>query len=114
MFLGTQVRESTDYLLKQGVERINLIDQLGIPFIIHRSFSWLVLILILYISWKNEKQEKYLLIRLSLITLAIELFSGVLLAYFELPGLVQTAHLIFATILLGVLWMFALRMKSKV
>jgi cytochrome c oxidase assembly protein subunit 15 len=114
MFLGTQVRESTDYLLKQGVERINLIDQLGIPFIIHRSFSWLVLILILYIAWKNEKQEKYLLIRLSLITLAIELFSGVLLAYFELPGLVQTAHLIFATILLGVLWMFALRMKSKV
>ena len=82
MFLGTQVRESTDYLLKQGVERINLIDQLGIPFIIHRSFSWLVLILILYIAWKNEKQEKYLLIRLSLFTLAIELFSGVLLAYF--------------------------------
>jgi hypothetical protein len=35
------------------------------------------------------------------------------LAYFDLPGLVQTAHLVFATILLGILGMGAYRFKKQ-
>jgi cytochrome c oxidase assembly protein subunit 15 len=112
MFLGTQVREATDFLLKQGVERSNLIEQLGLPFIIHRSFSWLVLALLVYIAWKNEKGDKNRLIRLSFIVLAIELITGVLLAYAKMPGLVQTSHLVFASIILGILWFLCLRMAK--
>jgi len=33
------------------------------------------------------------------------LFSGVALAYADMPGLVQTAHLVFASLLLAVLLM---------
>jgi len=112
MFLGTQVREATDFLLKQGVERSQLIEQLGLPFIIHRSFSWLVLGLLVYIAWKNEKGDKNRLIRLSFIALAIELITGVLLAYAKMPGLVQTSHLVFASIILGILWFLCLRMAK--
>jgi cytochrome c oxidase assembly protein subunit 15 len=112
MFLGTQVREATDFLVKQHIPRSEFIERLGLPFIIHRSFSWLVLGLLLFIAWKNEISSKYLIIRLAFSTLVIELISGVLLAYAEMPGLVQTAHLVFATMLLGILWYTSLRMMN--
>jgi cytochrome c oxidase assembly protein subunit 15 len=113
MFLGTQVREATDYLIKRGVTRIDLVDRLGLPFIIHRSFSWLVLILLVFVAWKNEKSGKYNSIRLAFVVLGIELITGVLLAYAKMPGLVQTAHLVFASILLGILWYVALAMNRS-
>jgi heme a synthase len=113
MFLGTQVREYIDVLTKQGYGRESWSEMLGLSFLIHRSFSWLVLIVIVFIAWKNEQLNKYMIIRTSFIILAIELISGVLLAYANMPGLVQTSHLIFATILLGTLSMTVLRMKTK-
>ena len=111
MFLGTQVREYIDALTKQGFGREAWSDYFGIEFFIHRSFSWLVLILLLFISWKNEKEKKLSIIRWAFIILAIELMAGVLLAYFDLPGLVQTAHLVFAAILFGILGMGTFRIK---
>jgi heme a synthase len=111
MFLGTQVREYIDALTKQGLGREAWSDYFGIEFFIHRSFSWLVLILLLFISWKNEKEKKLSIIRWAFIILAIELMAGVLLAYFDLPGLVQTAHLVFAAILFGILGMGTFRVK---
>ena len=113
MFLGTQVREYIDALTKQGLGREAWSDYLGIEFFIHRSFSWLVLILLVYLGWKNEKEGKIPMIRWAFIILSIELTAGVLLAYFDLPGLVQTAHLVFATILLGILGMGAYRFKKQ-
>jgi heme a synthase len=113
MFLGTQVREYIDALTKQGFGREAWSDYFGIEFFIHRSFSWLVLILLLFISWKNEKEKKLSIIRWAFIILAIELMAGVLLAYFDLPGLVQTAHLVFAAILFGILGMGTFRLKKS-
>ena len=114
MFLGTQVREATDFLIKQGISRTELIERLGLPFLIHRSFSWLVLILLVFIAWNNEKTIKLVTIRIAFLVLGVELITGVLLAYAKIPGLVQTAHLVFATILLGLLWQITLVMnKSK-
>lgn len=109
MFLGTQVRESIDELVKLGHERELWIKEIGMPFFIHRSFSWLVLILLTIIAWKNEKTTKFRLIRSVYIILAIELITGVLLAYAEMPGLVQTSHLIFASVIFGILTMAVFR-----
>lgn len=113
MFLGTQVREHIDNLTKMGFGRESWTDQLGWEFLIHRSFSWLVLILLVYVAYQNERTHKHVIIRSAFIILAIELISGVLLAYADMPGLVQTSHLIFATILLGVIFMSSLRMKVE-
>lgn len=112
MFLGTQVRESIDTLTMQGFGRETWTDKLGMPFFIHRSFSWLVLVLLVYLTWLNFKGKKYTLIYTSFVLLAIELLSGVLLAYADMPGLVQTSHLFFACLLFGVLYYTVLKLRS--
>lgn len=113
MFLGTQVREMIDELTKMGFGREDWTTQLGLPFYIHRSFSWLVLILIGILAWKNEKIGlKNKVIRAIFILLGLELISGVLLAYADMPGLVQTSHLLFASILFGLFTWILLNLRS--
>ncbi len=112
MFLGTQVREAIDDLVLQGYTREQWVAELGMPFYIHRSFSWLVLILLSIIAWKNEKTDKNPLLRAVFVLLIIELISGILLAYVDMPGLVQTAHLLFASIIFGILTFLLFRLKS--
>ena len=114
MFLGTQVREFIDELTKAGYGREAWTEHLGWAFLIHRSFSWLVLILMTYMIWKNEKNSKLTIIRSAYVILALELISGILLAYANMPGLVQTSHLVFAAILFGVLTMLVFRMRTAV
>ncbi|MEJ6589711.1 MAG: COX15/CtaA family protein [Crocinitomicaceae bacterium] len=109
MFLGTQVRESIDVLIKNDVGQDAWTEGVGLPFYIHRSFSWLVLVMLLVVFWINEKQKSFTGIRVAFIVLALELLSGVLLAHFNMPDLVRTAHLLFASILFGVLFWFLLQ-----
>lgn len=113
MFLGTQVREYIDVLTKQGFGRESWTDKLGWIFYVHRSFSWLVLFLLGYIAFKNEKEFHLGLIRWSFVVLTLGLISGVLLAYADMPGLVQTSHLLFASILFGQLFYVMFNIKSK-
>ncbi|MGV3629998.1 MAG: COX15/CtaA family protein [Bacteroidota bacterium] len=113
MFLGTQVREAIDELTIQGFGRESWTDKLGMPYFIHRSFSWLVLGFLVILAWMNYKNKQYKLVYASFVLLAIELISGVLLAYADMPGLVQTAHLLFACVIFGVLYYTILRMSVK-
>ena len=112
MFLGTQVREAIDALVKQGYSRAYWVEHLGIPFLIHRSFSWLVLGILGYLYWLNRKHLHIRIIGTSVYLLVIELVTGVLLAYASMPGLVQTSHLLFASILFGTLFVTCLRGKK--
>jgi cytochrome c oxidase assembly protein subunit 15 len=113
MFLGTQVRESIDELTKLGFNRNQWVDELGWPFYIHRSFSWAVLVILAVIAWFNEQSYKYTSIRWVMGLLIVELVSGVLLAHIDMPGIVQTAHLIFASAIFGILMMLVFRSKRK-
>ena len=113
MFLGTQVREAIDDLTKYGIKREAWTTELWLPFYIHRSFSWLVLVMLAILAWFNEfGGSKFKIIRYLFIFLVLELTSGVLLAHFDIPGLVQTSHLIFATIIFGILTMMIIRGRS--
>lgn len=114
MFLGTQVRESIDMLTRQGIGRESWTNELGLPFYIHRSFSWLVLLILTLIAWKNERLHKFRPIRFVFLILVMELISGVLLVHADMPGLVQTSHLVFATIIFGILLMILFRSKTGV
>ena len=113
MFLGTQVRESIDALTRLGIGRDQWTESLGLPFFIHRSFSWLVLALLTYMAFKNEHSYRYKIIRWLFMILAIELLSGVLLAHIDMIGLIQNAHLLFAIILFGILFMMVFRIKLR-
>jgi cytochrome c oxidase assembly protein subunit 15 len=112
MFLGTQVREYIDELIKMGYSQSEWVEMVGMPFYIHRSFSWGVLILLTYVAWRNEKENKYASIRWLYVILAMELITGVLLAYADMPGIARTAHLVFASAMFGIMTMLAFRAKS--
>lgn len=112
LFLGTQVREYIDILTKQGIGREGWSEHFGWPFFIHRSFSWLVLILIGILAYWNHKTEKIRGIYWAFVVLSLELIGGVLLAYADMPGLVQVSHLLFAAILFGILFVLFIRLRK--
>ena len=114
MFLGTQVREYIDQLTKQGLGRDAWTGQFGWTFFIHRSFSWLVLVLMTVMLWFNWKSGGPKSVYAAYVILAIELISGVCLAWADMPGLVQVSHLLFASVLFGLLFMQLLRMRQPV
>lgn len=111
MFLGTQVREEIDFLRKSGIERAEWSNHFSFTFFIHRSFSWLVLALITGMYWMQRNNRALRILHWAFYILVIELASGILLAHFNMPGLVQTAHLVFACILFGILLMSVFRLK---
>ena len=113
MFLGTQVRESIDELTRLGISREQWTDYLGLSFFIHRSFSWLVLLILTFIAIQNERKYKLKTLRWLYAILAVELLSGVVLAHLDMIALVQNAHLLFASILLGILFMLIFRIRKK-
>lgn len=112
MFLGTQVREAIDELTKAGFTRAGYIDRLGLPFFIHRSFSWLVLVVLLALFWFNKKGQKLAMIRYLGVILFVELLSGIVLSYLDMPGLVQTLHLLLACAMFGILTMLIFRLRA--
>ncbi len=112
MFLGTQVREYIDELTKQGFGRESWTDRFGWTFFIHRSFSWLVLVMMTLMFVLNRRSKGDRSVNVAYVILAIELISGVCLAYADMPGLVQVSHLLFASVLFGLLFMQILRMRK--
>ncbi len=98
IILGTDVRESIDVISKEyGYQmRSQWIKCLGTEFYIHRSFSWLVLLMSGYGLWKSRetKSHKYFIMTFSLV-LGVIIF-GVIMAYFSIPAFVQPLHMILA------------------
>ncbi len=111
MFLGTQVREEIDALVKMGYSREQWLAEVGWPFYVHRSFSWLVLVLLGWMTIKNEQTVKYKPMRWIIGLLAAELLSGILLAHVDMPAIVQTMHLIFASAMFGILTLLVFRSR---
>lgn len=110
-FLGTQVREDIDWLKKAGVPQSQWDENFTFLFFIHRSFSWLVLGLIAWMYNYNRKYVHSPLISWTFYLLLVELLAGVSLAYLDVPGLVQTAHLLFATLIFSTLTLCLFRVK---
>ena len=107
ILIGTQVREEVDHVsfAMNGADRASWIDQLGINFYIHRSFSIVVLALHVYVAYLLYKLKDAALTRLTnvmLVLVAIEIVIGVLMAYFAIPPVLQPLHLTFAALLFGV------------
>lgn len=102
IFLGTQVREAIDLLSTAFVPRAQWVDNLGVSFLIHRSFSWLVLgfhLILLYLLRKTRGNKA---LPLALIILILgTLLTGTGMAYFGVPPFLQPVHLVLATITFG-------------
>ncbi len=109
--LGTQVRESIDIIAAElsFTMRETWIGRAGISFLIHRSFSLLLLALhagLVFLVLKN-KHHSGLVKNLGMyliILLIIEIFSGVIMAYFAIPAFIQPVHLLLSTVSFGMLY----------
>jgi cytochrome c oxidase assembly protein subunit 15 len=104
--LGTQVREQIDQVASAAdyMNRGNWVSQLGSVFKVHRSMSILVVLLngyAAYMLWPTARVELRRLLSATLGLLGLEIVAGIVLAYLELPALVQPVHLTLATLLFG-------------
>lgn len=110
--LGTQVREQIDEISKSlnYASRQLWIAQLDTIFIIHRSFSWLVLAGCLLLCWKARNHIE---LRTSsffiLSVVAATILLGATMAWFNIPALAQPFHLLLACILVLSVFNFRLR-----
>lgn len=101
IILGAQVRQEVDFLVKDGVDRSAWIDGMGGKFFIHRSFSWLLLLVNSYLLWLNHKNAYGIPTLKYIVGLLILLFiTGVLFSYAGMPAVIQPLHLLIATVLL--------------
>ncbi|MBX2967142.1 MAG: COX15/CtaA family protein [Cyclobacteriaceae bacterium] len=112
IFLGTRVREMVDEVANQISDRNAWIPALGITFVIHRSFSWLVLVfhaVLLVKLWKTEPLKGFALPLFVLILSTI--LSGMGMAWFAVPPFLQPVHLLLATLTFGVEFYLALQVN---
>ncbi|MFC0185110.1 cytochrome c oxidase assembly protein subunit 15 [Pseudarcicella hirudinis] len=121
VLLGTQVREAIDKVVSIfGYEnRYVWIEQMGLSFYIHRSFSLVLLGLHFYVIWKLNKsiQTKGILFRFAfalLLMVIIEIATGMIMAYLGVPPLVQPVHLTLALLALGIQFVILLLLNSEI
>lgn len=116
VFLGTQVREAIDVVAASlgNDQRLQWISNLGGEFIIHRSFSWVVLILhlvLMYVLVKNS--VKSTLAYAMMATVLVAIISGVSMAYFGIPAFIQPVHLLLGTLIFGLQFLLFLQLNNK-
>lgn len=109
VLLGTQVREVVDKVANAmgDVLRNEWTANLGGKFQMHAYFSILIVFINFLIFYKIKKSvvEKGLLSKFAdglLITIGIELLSGLSLAYLGFPRLMQPIHLTLGTLAIGI------------
>lgn len=112
--LGTQVREQIDEISKSldYQQREVWISQLDNLFLVHRSFSWLVLAACLAIVWKARPYTAFKKITwLILSMVGLTLILGLIMMWGNIPAWAQPTHLLLACIL--ILAVFTLRLRLK-
>lgn len=118
--LGTQVREQIDVISSSlgNMLRGEWIERVGIQFLVHRSFSLLLLgIHIVYFFWAFKyslrKSRISLWSQVLIGLILIEIASGVGMAYFGIPAFLQPLHLIFGSLIIGVQVILILQLRDQ-
>ncbi|MDR0228531.1 MAG: COX15/CtaA family protein [Flavobacteriaceae bacterium] len=114
VILGTQVREFIDEQVNAGIGNEYLwLNDPTFEFYIHRSFSFIVLILNIYLFYLNRHLALgFGKMKWVMVLLLLEIFTGVLMAYMHFPFGSQAAHLVLASILFGVQFQLILEAKK--
>ncbi len=117
---GTQVREAIDEMSKRVGEgfRETWVASLGLEFIIHRSFSWVVLIcnFLLIYKFRQNNIRNGILNRLVLglgFCVIAEIATGVSLAYLGFPAFIQPLHLTIGILILGIQFVIGLFVNEE-
>jgi cytochrome c oxidase assembly protein subunit 15 len=119
--LGTQVREQIDQVAVSfgDMLREEWVENVGITFLIHRSFSLILLgVHVLYFFWafrysvRNSKVNLWS--QLLMFVLVFEIASGIGMAYFGIPAFLQPIHLLLGSLILGIQFMLILQLRDHI
>lgn len=121
IILGTQVREAIDSIASSLGEsnRGEWVSNLGVQFIVHRSFSWAIVIShTLLVYWLIKKYKATVTDKFTVAMIGVVLvnvLTGIIMAYLGMPAFAQPLHLLLAIILFGmqVLLFFKVNMKNN-
>ena len=107
MIMGTQVREAIDIIARSEATRSIWIEQLPLIFVVHRSFSWLILLTnlwLVYQIWKHiprsNPMRRFGIAQGVLILSTVVI--GVIMNHMNIPAFVQPLHLCLASLIFGV------------
>lgn len=112
-FFGTEVRTAIDRVAS-GRLRTEWIGALGWEFLVHRSFSWVLLGVNGYLAWRLLKTNPRNQLVMALIFVILAGFlSGLGLAYAGVPAWLQPVHLLAAAAALAVQYLVWLRLNTS-
>ncbi len=116
IILGTQVREEIDIIASDmGITaRESWISMLDMTFVVHRSFSWIILFLngyLFYLLWRQGIRVG-LIGAICLLVLG-SFISGVTMAYAGMPAAAQPVHLLLGTGIIGLQFLLFLHIRGS-
>lgn len=118
--LGTQVREQVDLVAVEfgNMLRGGWISQLGLEFLVHRSYSLLILgvHLLFFARIYRHALRRTSVYRWSLalvFVMLVEIVSGVGMAYFAIPAFLQPIHLLFGSLIIGIQFVVLLQLNRQ-
>ncbi|HEX8575661.1 MAG TPA: COX15/CtaA family protein [Flavobacterium sp.] len=114
--LGTQVRQYVDHQVDifgyNQMEKV--LQNPAFNFYIHRSFSILILVLNIFLFFRNKKAALgFSKMNWVMVLIGLEIASGMAMYYFDFPFGSQPLHLIIASLLFGVQFYLYLEGKKK-
>ena len=118
--LGTQVREQVDLVASEfgNLFRLAWVDHLGNYFLVHRSYSIVILLVhILFIykvyrcSFRNA--NIFWWSQMLLLIIFMEIVSGIAMSYFGIPAFLQPIHLLLGSLIIGVQFVVLLQLNDQ-
>lgn len=119
--LGTQVREQIDIISSSlgNMLREEWIGRIGIEFIIHRSFSLVLLgIHVVYFIWAFKytlrRSQINVWSQVLMILIIMEIATGIGMSYFGIPAFLQPIHLLLGSLIIGVQVVLLLEIRENI
>jgi len=119
--LGTQVREQIDQISFSlgDMLREEWVEKVGLSFLIHRSYSILILgsnLLFLFWIFKYtaRKSQVNLWSQVLVLLVILEIITGIGMAYFGIPAFLQPIHLLIGSFIIGVQTLLFLQIRDHI
>lgn len=120
VFMGTQVREQVDLVASRfgNLFREEWVDHLGMFFLIHRSYSLVLLgihlvfvYMVYHYAYLHSKIRNWSQLLIGIIIL--EIISGMAMSYFGIPAFLQPVHLLLGSVIIGVQFFILLQLNDQ-
>ena len=112
--IGSQVRQQTDLYIEQGISRDILADSYTFIFYFHRSFSILLVGIVIFLYLKlHEIYELKKIINWLIVTVVLEVLVGMFLFYLGMKAWGQPIHLFLSLFMYGFFVALFLKVKAS-